>query len=47
MAPFVSTALCACSVPSQFSEIDAFTSDVGLGLNVCKLEIIHVSQTPT
>ena len=34
------------SVASQFSEIDAFTSDVGLRLNTSKLELIQVSQTP-
>ena len=33
------------SVASQFSEIDAFTSDVGLRLNTSKLELIQVSQT--
>ena len=34
------------SVTSQFTEIDAFTSDVGLRLNTSKLELIQVSQTP-
>ena len=34
------------SVASQFSKIDAFTSDVGLRLNTSKRELIQVSQTP-
>jgi len=34
------------SVVSQFSDIDEFTSDVGLRLNTSKLKLIQVSQTP-
>ena len=33
------------SVISQFSEILSFTADVGLNLNVSKLELIQLSQS--